>query len=139
MKKITFFTFCLTLFLAGNLYSKTVWVSAVAKGSADGTAAGNAYGDFAVALGTIVAGDILRVSSGSGPVTVNASSANWAAKNFAYTIQGDLVGSTLVKSGGVGARIITLNDVAAVRLKWLHAVLYEHIIMRMLLFVQLLP
>ena len=112
MKKITFFTFCLTLFLASNLYSKTVWVSAVAKGSADGTTAGNAYGDFAVALATIVAGDILRVSSGSGPVTVNASSANWAAKNFAYTIQGDLVGSTLVKSGGVGARIITLNSAA---------------------------
>ncbi|MGK0253465.1 MAG: putative outer membrane repeat protein, partial [Mariniflexile sp.] len=117
MKKNTFLTILLSLFLVGGMFAQeTVWVSATGAGATNGTSEADAYGDFAVALGTIVAGDILRVSSGSGPVTVNASTANWAAKNFAYTIQGDLVGSTLVKSGGAGARIITLNDAAAVGL-----------------------
>ncbi|MCF8273555.1 MAG: hypothetical protein K9I95_06960, partial [Flavobacteriaceae bacterium] len=111
MKKFTFLTLCFC-FIIGSTFAKTVWVSAVAKGNADGTTAGNAYGDFAQALATITVGDVLRVSSGSGPVVVNATNADWAAKNFAFTIQGDLVGSTLIRSGGAASRIITINSAA---------------------------
>jgi hypothetical protein len=104
MKKITFFTLCLTLFLVGNLYSQqTVWVASAAAGTADGSSQANAFGSLTTALVQINStGDILRVVG-----TVPAGSQT-LTKAFAYTIEGDAGGSTL--SGVTGAtRMFTIN------------------------------
>ena len=102
MKKITFFTLCLALFLVGNLYSQqTVWVKA--GGTGDGSSEANAYGSFTTAFVQInSAGDILRVV---GNVPASGQSLN---KNFAYTIEGDAGGSTLTGTAGA-VRMFTNN------------------------------
>jgi hypothetical protein len=104
MKKITFFTLCLTLFLVGNLYAQeTVWVSATGAGLKNGTSQANAYAGFSTAFVQInSAGDILRVV---GTVPASAVSLN---KNFAYTIQGDTGGSTLT-GANAAVRMFTNN------------------------------
>jgi predicted outer membrane repeat protein len=102
MKKITIFTFCLTLFLVGSLYSQqTVWV--IAGGTGDGTSQGNAFGNMTDALVQIdSAGDVLRIV---GTITPGSQT---LAKTFAYTIEGDAGGSTLNGVTGVG-RMFTIN------------------------------
>ena len=104
MKKITFFTLCLALFLVGNLYSQqTVWVKA--GGTGDGSSEANAYGSFTTAFVQInSAGDVLRVV---GTVPASGQSLN---KNFAYTIEGDAGGSTLTGTAGA-TRMFTNNTV----------------------------
>ena len=70
MKKITILTLCLTLFLTGSLYSKTVWVSAAGSGVKNGTSEADAYAkeSFSLALADITtAGDILRVVGSFAP------------------------------------------------------------------------
>ncbi len=112
MKKITFYTLCLTLFLAGNLYSQqTVWVAAPGDRTKNGLSEATAYDNFTTALFDInSAGDVLRVvgtvaASGQNLVTANATSSN---KTFAYTIEGDAGGSTLTGTAG-GTRMFTIN------------------------------
>ena len=114
MKKITFFTFCLTLFLVGIMSAqKTVWVAAVAAGAADGTSEANAYGNFTTALAGITGdGDILRVVGTVVAGSHNLSSATdlipTGNKNFQYTIEGDATGSTLT-GVSTGNRMFTIN------------------------------
>ena len=105
MKKNIFYTLCL-LFLAGSMYSQqTVWVKAVASGTADGSSEANAYGSFATAFAQInSATDILRVV---GSVPASGQSLN---KNFAYTIEGDAGGSTLTGTAGA-TRMFTNNTI----------------------------
>ena len=109
MKKITIFTFCLTLFLVGSMSAqKTVWVAATAAGAANGTSEADAYGNFATALADITAaGDVLKVVG-----TVPSGSHSLNAKNFQFTIEGDVTGSTLTGTGGL-TRMFTINDPAA--------------------------
>ena len=106
MKKITFLTICLSLFLVGSLFSQqTVYVSATGAGSSDGTSEENAYGNFANALLDINSnGDKLIVI---GTVTVGA--ATISDKNFAFTIEGKDATSTITGSGGT-SRLFTLNQ-----------------------------
>ena len=106
MKKITFLTICLYLFLVGSLFSQqTVYVSATGAGSSDGTSEQNAYGNFANALLDINSnGDKLIVI---GTVTVGA--ATISDKNFAFTIEGKDATSTITGSGGT-SRLFTLNQ-----------------------------
>ena len=104
MKKITILTLCLTLFLTGSLYSKTVWVSADGAGLFDGTSEADAFASFSAALAQITAaGDVLRVVG-----TVVGGSQNLTAKNFVYTIEGDAGGSTLTGISGA-VRMFTIN------------------------------
>lgn len=104
MKKITILTLCLTLFLTGSLYSKTVWVSADGAGLFDGTSEADAFASFSAALAQITAaGDVLRVVG-----TVASGSQNLSAKNFVYTIEGDLTGSTLTGTSAA-VRMFTIN------------------------------
>jgi predicted outer membrane repeat protein len=109
MKKITIFTLCLTLFLVGSMSAqKTVWVAATAAGAANGTSEADAYGNFTTALADITAaGDVLRVVG-----TVPSGSHSLNAKNFQFTIEGDVTGSTLTGTGGL-TRMFTINDPAA--------------------------
>ena len=106
MKKITFLTIYLSLFLVGGLFSQqTVYVSATGAGSSDGTSEQNAYGNFANALLDINSnGDKLIVI---GTVTVGA--ATISGKNFAFTIEGKDATSTITGSGGT-SRLFTLNQ-----------------------------
>jgi predicted outer membrane repeat protein len=104
MKKITILTLCLTLFLTGSLYSKTVWVSAEGAGTFDGLSEANALASFSAALALITdPGDVLRVVG-----TVAPGSPNLTAKNFVYTIEGDEGGSTLTGISGA-VRMFTIN------------------------------
>ena len=116
MKKITFLTSCLTLFLVGNLYAQeTVWVSATGAGLKNGTSQANAYDNFTTALFDInSAGDVLRVvgtvaATGQNLTTVSATASN---KTFAYTIEGDAGGSTLTGTAN-GTRMFTINGTSA--------------------------
>ncbi|MFM9824906.1 T9SS type A sorting domain-containing protein [Flavobacterium sp.] len=105
MKKITILTLCLTLFLTGGLYSKTVWVSFAGAGAKNGTSEADAYDKaaFSIALTEITtAGDILRV------VGAFAPGSQTLAKTFEYTIEGDAGGSTFIGVTGVG-RMFTIN------------------------------
>jgi hypothetical protein len=107
MRKITFLTICLSLFLVGGLFAQeTVWVSTTAAGAADGTSEADAYGSFVAALADInTAGDILRVVG-----TVAVGSQNITSKNFKYTIEGDAAGSTLTGITDAGTtRPFTIN------------------------------
>ena len=58
MKKNTFLTICLSLFLVGSMYSKTVWVSATGAGLANGEDQGNAYNSLTTALADITTAGI---------------------------------------------------------------------------------
>ena len=116
MKKITFFTLCLTLFLVGNLYAQqTVWVAAPGDRTKDGLSEATAYDNFTTALFDInSAGDVLRVvgtvaATGQNLVTVSATSSN---KTFAYTIEGNAGGSTLTGTAN-GTRMFTINGTSA--------------------------
>ncbi|WP_396186881.1 T9SS sorting signal type C domain-containing protein [Flavobacterium sp.] len=117
MKKITFFTLCLTLFLVGNLYSQqTVWVKVGASGTGDGSSEVNAFTTIGPALLKIdSAGDILRVV-GTVPasgISLNTTLANVSLnKTFAYTIEGDAAGSTLTGTAS-GTRMFTINGTSA--------------------------
>ena len=105
MKKITILTLCLTFFLTGSLYSKTVWVSFAGAGAKNGTSEADAYDKaaFSTALTEITtAGDILRVVGAFAPGSITL------AKTFAYTIEGDAGGSTFIGVTGVG-RMFTIN------------------------------
>ena len=75
MKKNTFFTLCLSLFLLGTVSAQqTVWVAATASGAANGTSEADAYGSLATALFDINSdGDVLKVVG-----TVTAGSHNLA-------------------------------------------------------------
>lgn len=114
MKKITIFTFCLTLFLVGSMSAqKTVWVAATAAGDANGTSEANAYGNFTTALADITAaGDVLRVVGtvpcGSHNLSLATETNPSGNKNFQYTIEGDATGSTLTGTGGL-TRMFTIN------------------------------
>lgn len=114
MKKITIFTFCLTLFLVGSMSAqKTVWVAATAAGAANGTSEADAYGNFTTALADITAaGDVLRVVGtvpcGSHNLSLATETNPSGNKNFQYTIEGDLTGSTLTGTGGL-TRMFTIN------------------------------
>ena len=114
MKKITIFTFCLTLFLVGSMSAqKTVWVAATAAGDANGTSEANAYGNFTTALADITAaGDVLRVvgtvACGSHNLSLATETNPSGNKNFQYTIEGDATGSTLTGTGGL-TRMFTIN------------------------------
>ena len=104
MKKITILTLCLTLFLTGSLYSKTVWVSTEGAGTFDGLSEANALASFSAALALITeAGDVLRVVG-----IVAPGSQNLSAKNFQYTIEGDITGSTLTGTSAA-VRMFTIN------------------------------
>ncbi len=114
MKKITIFTFCLTLFLVGSMSAqKTVWVAATAAGAANGTSEADAYGNFTTALADITAaGDVLRVVGtvpcGSHNLSLATETNPSGNKNFQYTIEGDVTGSTLTGTGGL-TRMFTIN------------------------------
>jgi len=115
MKKITFFTLCLSLFLVGSMSAqKTVWVAAAAAGAANGTSEADAYGNFTTALADITAaGDVLRVVGTVACGSHNLSGSTTSvppvpAKNFQYTIEGDATGSTLTGTGGL-TRMFTIN------------------------------
>ncbi|SDT97853.1 Por secretion system C-terminal sorting domain-containing protein [Polaribacter sp. Hel1_33_78] len=105
MKKNTFLTICLSLFLVGGLFAQqTVYVSTNGAGALNGTSEADAYDDFVTALADIdTAGDILRVI---GDMNVSAVSLNLKTEQF--TIEGDAAGSTLT---GVDAavRMFTIN------------------------------
>ena len=114
MKKITIFTFCLTLFLVGSMSAqKTVWVAATAAGAGNGTSQADAYGNFTTALADITAaGDVLRVvgtvACGSHNLSLATETNPSGNKNFQYTIEGDATGSTLTGTGGL-TRMFTIN------------------------------
>ena len=120
MKKITIFTLCLSLFLVGSMSAQeTVWVSATGAGAANGTSEADAYGSFARALLDInSAGDVLRVvgtvAAGSQNLSVTSTTtgAESINKNFQYTIEGDLGGSTLTGTNGL-TRMFTINAASA--------------------------
>ena len=96
MKKNTFLTICLSLFLVGGLFSQqtTVYVSASGAGTEDGTTEANAYPetDFITALADVSAGDKLIIIG-----TVSTSGANLTSKSFAFTIEGLDASSTLAE------------------------------------------
>ena len=106
MMKNTILTICLSLCLAGGLFSQqTVYVAATAAGNDDGTNEANAYGNFAAALGDIdSAGDILRVI---GDINIS-NGQNISTKTFAFTIEGDSDYSTLTGADGK-TRMFTIN------------------------------
>jgi len=106
MKKNTFVSLCLTLFLTISLSAqKTVWVASTASGAANGTSETDAYGNFTTALADITGeGDVLRVVG-----TVSAVGQNLNDKNFQYSIEGDGAGSTLTGSPTGAARMFTIN------------------------------
>ena len=112
MKKNTFFTLCLSLFLLGTVSAQqTVWVAATASGAANGTSEADAYGSLATALFDInSAGDILRVvgTVPAGAQNLSLTSATSINKNFQYTIEGDAGGSTLTGTNGL-TRMFTIN------------------------------
>jgi predicted outer membrane repeat protein len=105
MKKITFLTICLSLFLAGGLFcQETIYVSATGAGLIDGTSEENAYGSFGDAMIDINSeGDKLIIIG-----TVSTSGANLTSKSFAFTIEGLDASSTLTADGGTG-RLFTIN------------------------------
>ena len=105
MKKITFLTICLSLFLVGGLFSQqTVYVSATGAGSNDGTSEANARGSFGDAMNDINSeGDKLIIIG-----TVSTSGAYLTSKSFAFTIEGLDASSTLTGDGGAG-RLFTIN------------------------------
>ena len=105
MKKITFLTICLSLFLAGGLFSQeTIYVSATGAGLNDGTSEANARGSFGDAMNDINSeGDKLIIIG-----TVSTSGANLTSKSFAFTIEGLDANSTLTGNGGTG-RFFTIN------------------------------
>ena len=106
MKKITFLTICLSLFLVGGLFSQqTVYVSATGAGSKDGTSEANAYGNFGFALVDINSAEDKLIVVGT--VTVGAATI-WN-KNFAFTIEGKDATSTITGNGGA-SRLFTLNQ-----------------------------
>jgi predicted outer membrane repeat protein len=120
MKKITFFTLCLSLFLVGSMSAQeTVWVAAAPSGAANGTSEADAYGSLATALFDInSAGDVLRVVgtvvAGSQNLSVTSAVAGSESinKNFQYTIEGDATGSTLTGTAGT-VRMFTINAASA--------------------------
>ncbi len=118
MKKITFLTLTLSLFLVGSVSAqKEVWVAAVAAGAANGTSEANAYGSFATALADITAaGDVLKVvgtiAAGSQNLSLATVLIPTGNKNFQYTIEGVGVGATLTGTDGL-TRMFTINDPAA--------------------------
>jgi len=116
MKKNTFFTLCLSLFLLGTVSAQqTVWVAATASGAANGTSEADAYGSLATALFDInSAGDILRVvgTVPAGAQNLSLTSATSINKNFQYTIEGDAGGSTLTGTNGL-TRMFTINAASA--------------------------
>ena len=105
MKKITFLTICLSLFLAGGLFcQETIYVSATGAGLNDGTSEANARGSFGDAMNDINSeGDKLIIIG-----TVSTSGANLTSKSFAFTIEGLDASSTLTADGGTG-RLFTIN------------------------------
>ena len=110
MMKNTILTICLSLFLAGGLFSQqTVYVAATAAGNNDGTSEANAYGNFATALVDINStGDKLIVIG-----TVSVGSATIWNKNFAFTIEGKDATSTITGNGGT-SRLFTLNQTTTI-------------------------
>jgi predicted outer membrane repeat protein len=121
MKKITFFTSFLTLLLACSLYSQeTVWVAAPSdRLTKDGLSEATAYDSFARALLDInSAGDVLRVvgtvAAGSQNLSLTSTTPGGESinKNFQYTIEGDLGGSTLTGTNGL-TRMFTINAASA--------------------------
>ena len=121
MKKITFFTSFLTLLLACSLYSQeTVWVAAPSdRLTKDGLSEATAYDSFAIALLDInSAGDVLRVvgtvAAGSQNLSLTSTTPGGESinKNFQYTIEGDLGGSTLTGTAGT-VRMFTINAASA--------------------------
>ena len=121
MKKITFFTSFLTLLLACSLYSQeTVWVATPSdRLIKDGLSEATAYDSFARALLDInTAGDVLRVVGTVAAGSQNLSQTNTTPggesinKNFQYTIEGDLGGSTLTGTDGL-TRMFTINAASA--------------------------
>jgi len=121
MKKITIFTSFFTLLLACSLYSQeTVWVAAPSNRlTKDGLSEATAYDSFARALFDInTAGDVLRVvgtvAAGSQNLSVTSTiiGAESINKNFQYTIEGDLGGSTLTGTAG-SVRMFTINAASA--------------------------
>ena len=115
MKKITIFTFCLTLFLVGSMSAqKTVWVAATAAGAANGTSEADAYGNFATALADITAaGDVLKVvgtvACGSQNLSLATDLIPAGNKSFQYTIEGVGSGATLTGTDGT-TRMFTINN-----------------------------
>jgi hypothetical protein len=105
MKKNTFLTILLSLFLVGGMFAQeTVWVSATGAGATNGTSEADAFGNFSDALAQInTTGDILRVVG-----TVPAAGQSLNAKNFQYTIEGDAGGSTL--TGQTPRQQLDLNE-----------------------------
>ena len=105
MKKITFLTICLSLFLVGGLFSQeTVYVSATGAGSMDGTSQSDAFGNFGVAMSNITSeGDKLIIIG-----AITPDGANLTSKNFAFTIEGLDDSSALDGNGGTG-RLFTIN------------------------------
>ena len=105
MKKITFLTICLSLFLVGGLFSQqTVYVSATGAGAMDGTSESNAFGNFGVAMSNITSeGDKLIIIG-----TITPDGANLTSKNFAFTIEGLDASSSIDGNGGTG-RLFTIN------------------------------
>jgi predicted outer membrane repeat protein len=105
MKKITFLTIYLSLFLVCGLFSQqTVYVSATGAGLNDGTSEANARGSFGDAMNDINSeGDKLIIIG-----TVSTSGANLTSKSFAFTIEGLDASSTLTANGGTG-RLFTIN------------------------------
>ena len=105
MKKITFLTICLSLFLAGGLFcQETIYVSATGAGLNDGTSEANARGSFGDAMNDINSeGDKLIIIG-----TVSTSGAYLTSKSFAFTIEGLDASSTLTGDGGAG-RLFTIN------------------------------
>ena len=109
MKKNTFLTICLSLFLVGGLFSQqtTVYVSASGAGTEDGTTITNAYSenDFITALADVSAGDKLIIIG-----TVSTSGANLTSKSFAFTIEGLDASSTITEVVPIGTgRLFTIN------------------------------
>ncbi|MBT4919369.1 MAG: T9SS type A sorting domain-containing protein [Flavobacteriaceae bacterium] len=81
-----------------------VYVSATGTGNMDGTSVENAFGNFGAALNNITSeGDKLIVIG-----TITPDGANLNSKNFAFTIEGLDVSSTLAGNGGT-ARLFTIN------------------------------
>ena len=105
MKKNTFLTICLSLFLVGGLFSQqTVYVSATGAGQNDGTSEANARGSFGAAMNDINSeGDKLIIIG-----TVSTGGANLTSKSFAFTIEGLDASSTLTGDNGDG-RLFTIN------------------------------
>ena len=112
MKKNTFLTICLSLFLVGGLFSQqtTVYVSALGDGTKDGTTEANAYPqtNFNTALADVSAGDKLIIIG-----TVKTIGANLTSKSYAFTIEGLDASSTLANVNGGTGRLFTINGPTA--------------------------